>query len=193
MSTYTAFVGDELLAHGDLATVLRALAGAVHGQQPLVFRDADGAAVDFDLRGGALEELVRAASSPQEKPTRGRPKLGVIAREVSLLPRHWEWLEEQPNGLSAALRRLVEEAIKREPEKQRARKAAEATSRILSAIAGNRPGFEEVLRALFAGNEEAFLAGVKRWPPAIRNYAKRLAADAFVSSTAPSPASRTDA
>jgi hypothetical protein len=112
---------------------------------------------------------------------------------VSLLPRHWEWLEEQPNGLSAALRRLVEEAIKREPEKQRARTAAEATRRILSALAGNRPGFEEVLRALFAGNEEAFLAGTKRWPPAIRNYAKRLAADAFASNSAPSPASRTDA
>lgn len=185
MSTYTAFVGDELLAHGDLATVLRALAGD-HAQEPLVFRDADGAAVDFDLRAAAVEELLRAAAAPPESPgkaARGRPKLGVVAREVSLLPRHWEWLEEQPHGLSAALRRLVEEAIKREPEKQRARKAAEVTSRILSAIAGNRPGFEEVLRALFAGNEAAFLAGIKRWPPAVRNYAKRLAADAFLAPT----------
>src|SRR4051812_42538733 len=109
--TYTAFGADVLIASGELATVLPRLkewAERAGGEAPLVFDDATGRQVDFDLR----------VSAPARGP--GRPRLGVVAREVSLLPRHWEWLEEQPNGASAALRRLVDEARKAAPDRQRA-------------------------------------------------------------------------
>ncbi|MFY0534142.1 DUF2239 family protein [Nannocystis pusilla] len=39
-----------------------------------------------------------AAEEPPARTGPGRPKLGVVSREVSLLPRHWEWLERQPSG-----------------------------------------------------------------------------------------------
>jgi hypothetical protein len=94
---------------------------------------------------------------------------------VTLLPRHWEWLEDQPNGISAALRRLVDEARKREPGRERARRAAEAASRVMSALAGDRPGFEEASRALFAGDGERFSSLVRSWPADVREYVARLA------------------
>ena len=94
---------------------------------------------------------------------------------MTLLPRHWEWLEEQPNGISAALRRLVDEARKREPEKERARRAAFAASRAMTALAGDRPGFEEASRALFAGDRERLASLVRNWPADVREYVLRLA------------------
>jgi uncharacterized protein len=108
----------------------------------------------------------------------GRPRLGVVSREVSLLPRHWAWLEEQPNGISAALRRLVEQGIRTEPGTQRAQRMRAALSRILGAIAGDRPNFEEACRTLYAGDMARFEALVARWPHDIKAYATEHAAAA---------------
>ncbi|NVL67960.1 DUF2239 family protein, partial [Escherichia coli] len=115
------------------------------------------------------EVLARAAPEPPRVGP-GRPKLGVVSREVSLLPRHWEWLEIQPNGISAALRRLVEEARKRDPEGDRARLAIEAASRFMSAMAGDLPNFEEASRALFAKDDERFVSLIAEWPADVRNH-----------------------
>ena len=150
----------------------------------LVFEDWSGRQVDFDLRGTAEEVVARAeaqgaqvaGADPSPEARRGRPKLGVVSREVSLLPRHWEWLESQPNGISAAIRRLVDEARKREPEKERARLAVFAASRFMSAMAGDRQGFEEASRALFAGDRERFLGLVRPWPADVRAHLARLLA-----------------
>ena len=145
-----------------------------------MFEDWSGQQIDFDLRGTRDEVLARAeaavgeADSPAAR--RGRPKLGVVSREVSLLPRHWEWLEEQPNGISAAIRRLVDEARKREPEKERARRAVAAASRFMTAMAGDRAGFEEASRALFAGERERFFALVAPWLADIRRQLERMLA-----------------
>ncbi|HTS63852.1 MAG TPA: DUF2239 family protein [Candidatus Acidoferrales bacterium] len=175
-TTYTAFVGEKLLASGALDEVLAALkpqfdrdAGALF----LIFEDQTGRQVDFDLR-GTLEE-VRARYRPA--PARvgpGRPKLGVIAREVSLLPRHWEWLEQQPSGASGAIRRLVDEARKRNPGEQQARSAIAAAGRFLSAMAGNLPGYEEASRALYARNRKRFHVLTREWPRDIRLHARHL-------------------
>jgi hypothetical protein len=108
----------------------------------------------------------------------GRPRLGVVGREVSLLPRHWEWLEQQPSGISAALRRLVDEARKREPGKQKARALREAASRFMTAMAGDLPGFEEASRALFAGEERRFERLVRGWPADVRKHALRWVREA---------------
>src|SRR6187402_3325428 len=145
--SYTAFAGERRLASGPLPALLpRAKAWVEAGKDaPLFFDDETGRQVDFDLS-GSLEEVLARAVPPPAPPKPGRPRLGVTGREVSLLPRHWEWLEAQPNGISAALRRLVDEARQREPGKQRARGLREAASRFMTAMAGDRPHYEEASR-----------------------------------------------
>lgn len=176
--TYTAFAGERLLASGAKRAVLLALKGHERegeGDGVLVFDDATGRQVDFDLRGTPEEVLARA------EPARagpGRPKLGVVSREVSLLPRHWEWLEQQPNGISAALRRLVDEVRKREPDRARARRAREAAGRFMWAMAGDLPGFEEASRALYADDPARLRKLVRAWPRDVRAHLLALAEQA---------------
>lgn len=180
---YLVFDGDQCLVSGLLPEVLTALktrfnegsAGAL-----LVFDAETGKQRDFDLAGSLDDVLARVEPAPLPKPGPGRPKLGVVAREISLLPRHWEWLEGQPSGASAAIRRLVDEARNRDPQKEQARIAREATGRFLTAVAGNRAGFEEALRALYAGNCEGFEARIAEWPPDIRAHASRMAEPAWL-------------
>ncbi|MDP9151990.1 MAG: DUF2239 family protein [Myxococcota bacterium] len=184
--TYTAFAGERLLVSGDLRALLgrtkqwldanESLPENTERERVLIFEDQTGREVDFDFSGSLTDVLDRAVPvvAPTPRPARGRPKLGVVSREVSLLPRHWEWLERQPNGISAALRRLVDEAKKREPEKERARRARDAASRVMSVMGGNRPGFEEATRALFAGEMTRFEELVRDWPADIRAHVWRL-------------------
>jgi hypothetical protein len=179
--TYTAFVGQTLIASGPLETMLPAVKARFDRDASalfLIFEDHSGRQVDFDLRGAVDEVVARALPAPPRTGP-GRPKLGVVSREVSLLPRHWDWLEQQPNGASAALRRLVDEARKRDPGKERARLATEAAGRILSAMAGNLPGYEEASRALYAANRARFEELILDWPRDIRAYMQRQAEDAF--------------
>jgi uncharacterized protein len=172
--TYTAFAGERLLASGAKPTVLLALKGHEReGDRVLVFDDATGRQVDFDLRGTPEEVLARAEARTRAGP--GRPKLGVVSREVSLLPRHWEWLEQQPNGISAALRRLVDEARKREPDQARARQAA---GRFMWAMAGDLRGFEEASRALYAGDHARLRKLIRAWPGDVRAHLLALAEQA---------------
>jgi len=179
---FVAFSGSEVLAQGDIETVIRSLVelAAVDGaSSTLVFEESTGTQVDFDLRGSAEEAIARLDSHPlfasapgasRRRARPGRPKLGVVSREVSLLPRHWSWLEAQPGGISGALRRLVDEARRREPGKERARIVREALSKILWAVAGNFEGFEEASRALFANDPARFGELVAGWPPGVRDY-----------------------
>ncbi|MGA3027840.1 MAG: DUF2239 family protein [Bryobacteraceae bacterium] len=179
--TWTAFVGQTLIASGPLAEVLRVLKARFDQGDPslvLVFEDQSGKQFDFDLRGTLKQVLERALPLRTPQPGPGRPKLGVISREVSLLPRHWRWLEQQPNGASAALRRLIERERRRQPAEQRARQAVEAAGRFLSAMAGNLPGYEEATRALWAGNRGRFDDLIREWPRDIRAHAQRLLEDA---------------
>ena len=142
----------------------------------LIFEDQTGRQVDFDFRGTRAEVLERAEAS-KPRPGPGRPKLGVISREVTLMPRHWEWLEEQPNGISAALRRLVDDARKREPGKEQARRATEAASKFMWAMAGNLPGFEEASRVLFARDQARFEQLIGAWPEDVREHLMMLISD----------------
>lgn len=179
-STYTAFAGHRLLASGALRTVLSEAKAWLDRKERtplLIFEDATGRQVDFDLRGTLEQVLVRALPAA-DLPRPGRPRLGVVGREVSLLPRHWTWLEQQPNGISAALRRLVDEARKREPGKQKARGVREAASRFLTAMAGDLPGYEEACRALFAGEARRFERLVHGWPEDVRKHALRWVREA---------------
>jgi len=174
--SFSAFAGPRRIATGGLRDVLEVLKkrfDADPGEQILVFEDPSGRQVDFDLRGSLDAVLARALPEPPRTGP-GRPKLGVISREVSLLPRHWEWLELQPNGASAAIRRLVEEAKKRDPEGDRRRLAIEAASRFMTAMAGDLPNFEEASRALFAKDHDRFDHLIRAWPHDIRAHLSRL-------------------
>lgn len=178
---YTAFDGTRRLASGSLEEVAVAVARAsARGHQPLVFSDATGSQVDPDLRGD--EEAIRARHRPAPAPAaeaaprgRGRPRLGVVAREVTLLPEQWEWLAAQPGGASVALRKLVQQARRSGTDRQRLRQAQERSYKVMVALAGDRPGFEEAARALFAGDLQALAARAEKWPRDVREHVLRLA------------------
>jgi hypothetical protein len=189
----TAFAGVRRIAGGALPEVAAAAKGAFDRggcAAVLVFDDDTGEQIDIDL-GADVDELVRrlagaggtvpVADAPCGGPPRGpgRPRLGVVAREVTLLPRHWEWLNGQPGGASVALRKLVEQARRTNGDADRRRLAKEAAYRFMTAVAGNLAGFEEAIRALFAGDAARFEALVGAWPGDVRDHAGKLAAAAF--------------
>jgi uncharacterized protein len=186
----TAFIGQQRLASGPLAEVALAVMKASRSASQrsiLIFNDADGRPIDLDLRGSehdVVARLPQPASNPQisaENPPkprgRGRPRLGVVAREVTLLPRHWEWLGEQPGGASVALRKLVEAARRASGDLDRSRAARDAAYHFMSAMAGNLPGFEEASRTLFADDRRRFVALIAAWPGDIRDHIVKLAFD----------------
>lgn len=170
----TAFAGPRLVASGDRRAAARA-AHANADQPLLIFEDATGRPVEFDLR-GTLEEALARLSAPAEepKPSRGRPRLGVTAREVTLLPRHWEWLATQPNGASAALRRLVDQARREGGRGDEVRQAQEATYRVMTALAGDLPHYEDAVRALFANDRARFDHLTAAWPKDVGDYVRKL-------------------
>lgn len=177
MKTYTTFVGHRAVASGALEELLPRLKARFdrdRGTLFLTFDDATGEQIDFDLRGTVEDVLARCRQHPPH-PGPGRPRLGVTSREVTLLPRHWEWLERQPSGASAAIRRLIDEARKREPGQTRRQQTLQATERFLFAMAGDLPGYEEASRALYRGDDKRFADLMAKWPKDIRTYALRLA------------------
>lgn len=184
--TCTAFHGTAIIAEGPVRDVVGALHArfAARGDDGvLVFDDRTGRAVDFDLTGTAADaqtglERHPLWPKPDAPPSagRGRPRLGVVGREVSLLPRHWAWLEVQKGSASATLRRLVEAAIKADVGEGSHREGVDRAHRFLWTLAGDLPGFEEASRALYAGDRDAFAARTADWPADVRAYADRLLA-----------------
>ena len=192
----TAFEGSRRIAHGKLADVAMAAKAALDrgATEPiLIFDDSNANLIDVDFRGSVDDVCERlgegvelgatssatADAEPEGSRRAGRPKLGVIGREVTLLPRHWDWLNGQPGGASVALRKLVDEARRANEDIDRKSKARDTAYRFMTAMAGDHPGFEEALRALFAGDAERFRALVGAWPADVRDHAEKLAADAF--------------
>jgi hypothetical protein len=184
--TFTAFQGQRRLASGpagEVALVVKRIAS--QPDEPIIiFEDGTGRSIDFDLRGGDREVLARLTKlvpppveeTPPSGPRgRGRPKLGVVAREVTLLPRHWEWLNAQPGGASVALRKLVDETRRASGDKDRERQARDAAYHFMSTMAGNLPQFEEASRALFADDRRRFAGLIADWPADIRDHIVKLA------------------
>jgi uncharacterized protein len=188
--SFTAFRGDRRLTSGPLAEVALAVmkaSGSAAAEPIVIFDDASGRPIDLDLRGTERDIVARlpqpasnsepsadelAAAEPRG---RGRPKLGVVAREVTLLPRHWDWLGAQPGGASVALRKLVEEARRASGDRDRSRAAREAAYHFMSAMAGNLAHFEEASRALFADDRRRFAELIAGWPGDIRDHVVKLA------------------
>ncbi|HVY92515.1 MAG TPA: DUF2239 family protein [Bryobacteraceae bacterium] len=170
-STYTAFLGWKRVASGPLEAVLRQIKQIKRpgDETLLIFEDQTGKQVDFDLRGSIDDVLARVAPhSARSGP--GRPKLGVVSREISLLPRHWEYLEAQPQGASAAIRRLVDAARKQDSGESEMRAKIDAVGRVMNALGGNLRGFEEAYRALYARDRKGLERWIQGWPPDLREY-----------------------
>jgi uncharacterized protein len=190
LKSCTAFSGSRRIASGDLIQVTKTVKESMDSggsEAVLIFDDLSGETVEVDFRGTALDVVKRLEASQgssaavESKPMKGpgRPKLGVVSREVTLLPRHWAWLNEQSGGASVTLRRLVDEARHSRHGRDRIRQAQAAAYRFMTTMAGNLPGYEEALRALFAGRREALEAFVAAWPADIREYALILSAPAL--------------
>lgn len=198
--TCTAFDGHRLLLSGLLFEVALAVKAATENGSSnviLVFDDATGHVIDLDLRGTRADVIERLSQPPQtfvgryrprsselpkpkenevfEPRRQGRPKLGVVSREVTLLPRQWEWLAEQPGGASAVLRRLVDDAKRNEGSLLDRRAAQDAAYRFMLAIAGDLPGYEEATRALFADDRPKLEQWIAHWPQDVRSHVLRLA------------------
>ncbi len=188
--TYIAFEGDRCIASGDLHDVASVAKAALDRRKEasiLVFDGRTSGPVDIDFRGTIGDVLARLpeiavakedAALPAPRGP-GRPRLGVVAREVTLLPRHWEWLAQQSGGASVALRKLVDGARRTGEDSDRVREGREAAYRFMSAMAGNRPNYEDAIRALFAGEAARFEQLIAEWPADVRRHASKLAARAF--------------
>ncbi len=192
---YVAFEGNQRIAQGPLATValkVKETSDAHPLARILVFHGATSELIDFDCRGTPAQVLRRLRVSAKPAPPQsgpapqpvarsgpGRPRLGVVAREVTLLPRHWEWLSAQSGGASVALRKLVEQARRTSAASDSVRQAQAAAYRFMSAMAGNLQGFEEAARALFAADRSRFEALVGAWPADVQAHLQHLAESAF--------------
>jgi uncharacterized protein len=184
--SYTSFQGYRRLASGPLHVIALAVRLAVEkrAEPILIFDDSTGRSIDIDTRGTDDDIFARYPPSPTQDENvlladaprgRGRPKLGVVAREVTLLPRHWEWLASQPGGPSVALRKLVEEARHKYGERDKSRAGQERAYHFMSAIAGDMPGFEEASRALFANDRVKFGELIAAWPADVSTHLTWLA------------------
>ncbi len=173
-TTWTAFQQGRMIGTGPFAAIAPVVTAAMAtgGQASvLVFDDATGRQVDLDL-----DSPPTRADEPRGP---GRPKLGVVAREVTLLPRHWEWLNAQRGGASVALRRLVDQARATTVDTDAQRRAQGAADRFMSVMAGDLPGYEAASRALYAGDQPQFLGLSEQWPADVRDHVRRLAGAAF--------------
>lgn len=188
--SYTAFEGPKRLAQGALNDVVvkvkRRLTKGGSAQDVLIFSDATGKTMDFNLQGDEDEVLKRlqpflTTEDTESKTTGpGRPKLGVISREVSLLPRHWEWLANQPSGASATLRKLVDDArFKSANATVSVKQLQERVYKVMSVLAGDLLGYEETLRALYRKDKKGFHSGLSVWPKDVRAHLEELAKPIF--------------
>lgn len=187
--SYTAFEDTKLIICGSLDEVALKIKKRLKlkpSASILIFSDSTGKEMDLDLRGSEAEILDRLkvfiTTSMHEQPVStgpGRPKLGVVPREVSLLPRHWEWLATQSGGASSTLRRLVDEARKNSSAKEQTKESQERTHKFMTALAGDLKNYEEALRALYAKDKKAFFSFIKEWPDDIKEYIKKLSTETW--------------
>lgn len=192
--SYTSFNGHQRIASGSLTVNALAVKHALASELPsarLTFCDQTGQVVDIDIRGSDAELCARLppegcqrqgnesawidSGESAEPRGRGRPKLGVVAREVTLLPRHWDWLAAQPGGASVTLRKLVDEARRTNVDRDRQRRASESAYHVMSVMAGDMAGFEDASRALFANDAARFHQLTDAWPADVRDYVRSLA------------------
>jgi hypothetical protein len=187
IDTYTAFTGHQYLFQGTLSDIvlkIKKRLGKAENNTIFIFSDTTGKIIDFNFQGNERDvqkrlELYVNEKVPKDDSGPGRPKLGVVSREISLLPRHWEWLATQSGGASSILRNLVEEAKKKSVNGNHVKQAQERAYKFMSAIAGDFEGYEEALRALYKRDKNNFLIQIQDWPSDVKSYVIKIANLAF--------------
>ncbi|WP_413557935.1 DUF2239 family protein [Bdellovibrio sp. HCB209] len=183
--TCTAFAGTKMIASGDILEVALKVKKYLKDdgkENVLIFDDVTSAQVELDLRGtvDAVAKRMEALIEPDEKKSGpGRPKLGVVSKEVTLLPQHWEWLALQPGGASVTLRKLIEEAKKKNFAKDQIRQAQDAVYKFMHAMAGDLPNYEEALRAMYAYDTKQFKKMISTWPKDIQEHTMKVGREAL--------------
>ena len=183
---YVAYSKEKLILRGSLLEACKAAYAQRNEKEIVIFEESSYQVIDIDCLSGSVEDLIErvdkfAMSAPKSVRARGRPKMGVVSREVTLLPRHWEWLELQDGGISATLRRLVA-AARKDLEQQKLYKKTlllEKAHRFCTIVGGDMEGFEEALRSLYLGDLNGFTEAIQLWPHDIAETAKRLAREAL--------------
>jgi len=195
-TSFIAFEGSRRIASGnlqDVALKAKEILDRDVNASVLIFDEVTSRPIEVDFRGTAEDVLGKLPPTtsvdaspdgpiepvPAVPQAPGRPRLGVVAREVTLLPRHWEWLNDQPSGASAALRKLVEAARHQNAAKDAQRHAQESAYRFMYTMAGDEPGFEEAMRVFFRGDSKPFKELTQSWSADVRDHARKLAAEAF--------------
>ncbi|MBT78986.1 MAG: hypothetical protein CL587_01170 [Alteromonadaceae bacterium] len=176
---YIAIHNKTLIAQGELPAVIRETVKQFPDAEPYLFKLDDGKRTDIDWRGDAEEVISRLPASlmPQAK-KRGRPKLGVKSKEVTLLPEHWEWLSLQRGGASTTLRKLIDAVMAQmTPEQERRIKQDQLYN--MMRVFEDEAGFEASSRALYRLDETAFTQAIANWPQALQAIYK----DKFISLT----------
>lgn len=187
---WIVFEHHRRLARGEPVGVIAAVQQRLAEQPealPLVLDAVTSERIELDWRAPAAQLLAQlppapapAVDDPDEAPGGdaprgpGRPRLGVTAREVTLLPRHWDWLSRQPGGASVALRKLVQSAMRDGGSAEAQRRATESAYRFMSIVCGDLPHYEEVSRALFAGDLARVDALAAPWPADVATHLRAL-------------------
>ena len=181
ITTYTAFSGNTFLANGQLSELaLKIKRISETAQNILIFNDQTGRQIDLDLSGSELEIQQRYSETEAVKKV-GRPKLGVISREITLQKKHWDWLDQQSASASAVIRKLIDKELNDPTSESNIMLAKQATDRFMSAMLGDMPNYEEATRALYKGNRDVFLDLIKDYPNDLYQYILNLSAHAFSS------------
>jgi hypothetical protein len=186
-SLYTAFEGHKLFFKGTLSEVVLKIKhqmGKAENTSILIFSDATGKVIDFNFQGSKTDvekrlEVFVTKNSVDENTGPGRPKLGVVSREVSLLPKHWEWLATQAGGASTTLRKLVDEAQKKSLTGHSTKNILEATHKFMSTLGGDLQGYEEALRALYRKDQKMFLSQIEDWPRDLQKHLIEISKKVF--------------
>ena len=190
-ASYTAFLEQKQIGSGNFEAVkCEACQRVTEGERRpiIIFNDANGRVVDIDYQNPELSQeplpissSVHADEAKEDRQLRrvGRPKLGVVAKEVTLLPRHWEWLAAQQGGASVTLRKLVEEARRKNPDAEIMQQSRDACYRIINALAGNEAASEDALRALYADDQQTFAEIIALWPQDVSRYVNKMSRSAF--------------
>jgi hypothetical protein len=187
VNKYSAFEDAKLLFQGELSDVvlkIKKYLGSDRNSAILIFSEDTGKLMDFNFQGttqAVLKRLEVFTSAEQMNPSSGpgRPRLGVVSREVSLLPRHWEWLAARSGGASATIRLLVEEAQKKSSTNPSIKQMQERVYRVMSVLAGDFHGYEEALRALYKRDRKSFVSRIETWPKDVQKYLNDLGKPVF--------------
>lgn len=176
-----AFSGDIKISSGPILKVAEATKKHLikkPNSDIQIFDHDTGQFLEVDFRGSLSQVVERMKKSfiieTEKIRGPGRPKLGVVSKEITLLPKHWDWLNLQANGASGSIRKLIDEAMKRNVAKDELKRSQNSVYKFMTIMAGNYPLYEEALRAFYANDNAKFKYIITNWPKDVRDHLLKM-------------------